>query len=210
MDQIGAVAVGLPEKLAGEASRLSRLAALARPAKRDAGGLPVRRDPEVDGLKHRLVVWTEHGCLPELARGLTAGERSALEARRAALALALEPFDDREEADRPRVEAAIGALLGGFVRHAASDERVAATVEVCRGALRKFPAWAVEEACLRLADPEATPDVSMEWAPSDRRVAKEAAEVVKAYRGALNDAAVLLEADAARAKALPAPAVPPA
>lgn len=176
------------------------------PGVRGADGSARARDPDADGLTS-LVVWREHGGRATIARALTPGERSKLEVRVAALEGALTPFD---EADYAAVESAIGAMFSGFRSMRQTNADMEATVLVTRHALRKFPAWAVQEACEMIASHETSLDPH--WPPSDGEIADVVRAVVRSRDAALAKAKEVLGAvvDApAQRPAPPARQLPP-
>lgn len=132
----------------------------------------------------QLVVWRPTYGEPELGRALTAVETANLEARKAALEVALEPFDDSEDGDRPRVESVLAAMLAGFLRNRQhSDVDILAMIASSRMALHEFPAWAIEQACLRIARGQ-VPGIA-KWAPTDAEIAIECRSIVAKRRRAL-------------------------
>ena len=194
MRQIGQLVV--PAK--DEASRLTRLHALALPAMRDREGVPVSFEKEIDqDLPTRLY----GGWIPDfrhraLVRKMTLGEHGAVESRAAALELALEPQGvlllEENDPRRLRLEAAVGAMLGGFRAMRQQGDDVAATVTVTLGVLGPYPAWAIERACMKIARSDAGLD--NRYAPNDGQIADIVKEILRPYRSAFEQAAGLLSA----------------
>ena len=158
---------------------------------KDRDGLPIKRDDEID---HYLPRRLCGGWLPArvnfaLVRGMTISEKSMVEARAAAFELALEPHND---ADRMLVEASLLAMFGGFRSFRQEGEDVSASAKVAAAVLAPFPLWAIEKACMQIAQGHAGLD--KRWAPNDSQVVEVVEDVVKPYREALSGAKLLLAA----------------
>ena len=167
----------------------SRSGALAKQAALDADGLPVRFDRLVDLLPRRLVCFRPESGPVELWREMRPDERGPLEARAAALDLALRPFREDQVTD---VEASIGAMLAGFRSMRQQGEAVEDVVVITRAVLREFPAWAIAQGCLKIARHETRSDPR--FAPNDAEIVEVVRNVVKPYREALDAATALLGA----------------
>ena len=137
MDSIGnAVTRVLDKAAAPEASHQSRLHALALLAARDRDGIPVSFDRDVDHNIARAVLtaWTPSSGMRPLKQHLTASEHAAVQARAAALELAL-----------------ARQMLEALALVPVSAARAWARA-LC-GAVRRLPRWlaAVRQACSVLA-----------------------------------------------------------
>ena len=187
MEGLGSAAARVAVRAKDGDSQASRLHALALPAKREADGLPVRFDRDVDfEIPRRLICWRpDHGSV-EIRRLMRPDERAAVEARSAALELALRPFEPEQIAD---IEASIGAMFAGFRSMRQQGEAAADVVTITRAVLREFPAWAITAACLKIARHETRCDPR--FAPNDAEIVDVVAGLIKQYREA-RDAAVLL------------------
>jgi hypothetical protein len=196
------ISSALPAVQPDRRSQLGRLHALALSAMRDRDGLPVWRDKEIDEDLPRALYggWTPDPAYRQLARPMTNGERAAIEARAAALELALEPFG---EEDRGRVDESVSAMFSGFRSMGRqSGDQVGATIEVTMAVLAPFPAWAIAKGCLKVARNEAGLD--RRFAPNDGEVADVVKEIVRPYKAALTGARGLLLAKKAQTpEALP-------
>jgi hypothetical protein len=196
------------------ASRLSRLAALATPAARDDDGAPVKFDRDVDHeFPRRLFsAWKPAAGPRELRRPMRDDELAAVQARAAALEIALEPHDETDDRQVAAVESAIGGMLGGFRQMRQEGQNMLSTIEVVRGVLRPFPAWAIVRACLRLARRETGLDPR--YAPNDAQIADEVRSILKPYREAMVAAQALLDAPVEEARPpradVPRPSAAPA
>jgi hypothetical protein len=203
MDNIGKAALQAVDKAVGtEAGRLTRLHALALQAARDRDGLPVAFDRDVDQNIPRAVLtaWKPDGRPRPLQRPLTVGERGAVEARAAALEIALMPFTHEQ---KPMVEANVGAMFNGFraMRQQGDDIEFSATITL--GVLRDFPAWAIERGCLKIARHEVGLDAR--YAPNDGQIADVVREVARPYRQAFTQASALLAGSVEAEAAIPQP-----
>jgi hypothetical protein len=157
--------------------------------KRDSDGLPVSFDPEIDPLASRLVIWRPTTGPVELSRALTDVETSAVAARATALELALMPHDQDE---REAVESALAAMFSGFRQMRQTGESVEATVAIARMVLREFPAWAIQEACLKIARGQA--GIDRRWPPNDAQLCELVSSLLFRRKRALDDARLLLSA----------------
>lgn len=122
-----------------------------------------------------------------------ARERSALEARAAELSAGLRAFE-REE--REVVRSTLHAMLGGFRSLRESGEDAETAVEILLAVLREFPTWAIEEACMRIAQhkADADPPLDPRWAPSDAQIYQIVADLVQPHRQTLQRVQALLSA----------------
>ena len=200
MQQIGQAATAVARQDA--ASELVRLHALALSAARDRDGLPVAFDRDVDQEIPRAVLtaWKPDGNARPLRRPLTVGEHGAVEARAAALDLALKPYGEDQQAT---VEMNLGAMFNGFRAMRQQDEDVDATLAIAAGVLRDFPAWAVERACLKIARHEVGLDAR--YAPNDGQIADVVRELLRPYRQAFEQASGLLSGSVEAEAAIPPP-----
>jgi hypothetical protein len=171
---------------------------LARPAKKTAEGLPVKFDRDTDfEIPRRLFSAFKPNVGPrELRREMRPDERAAIEARAAALELALRPFDPQDE--RATVTASIAAMFGGFRAMRQQGDDVESIATVTRAVLREFPAWAIAEACLRIARHETK--IDPRFAPNDSEIIDVVRNVVSQYRDNLEQAKALLEAPVERGR----------
>jgi hypothetical protein len=128
-----------------------------------------------------------------IVRELTHTERATLQRRQYALQCGLLAFQGQE---RDQVRGALHAMLGGFRSLRERDDNAETSVEVLLAVLRDFPAWAVEEACLRIAQQrtEIDPPLDPRWPPNDGQVHALVAAVVAPYRQNLTTASALLAA----------------
>ena len=203
MENIGTKALQAIDRSAGtEAGRVTRLHALALQAARDREGLPLAFDRDVDHDIPRAVLtaWKPDGRPRPLQRALTTGERGAVEARAAALELAMTPFDHEK---RATVEAAVGAMFNGFRAMRQQGDDIEFSAIVTLGVLRDFPAWAIERACLKIARHEVGLDAR--YAPNDGQIADAVREVLRPYRRAFEQASGLLCGSVEAGAAIPQP-----
>lgn len=137
--------------------------------------------------------WIPENGSRAIIRALSASEEAALENRAAELRAGLVAMQ-REQRDDAR--AALHGMLGGFrsLRQAGEDAETA--VEVLLAVLREFPAWAIEDACLRIAQRRADcdPPLDPRWAPSDGQIYEIVDRIVKHYRTTLTATQALLAA----------------
>jgi hypothetical protein len=133
--------------------------------------------------------WTPSNGSRAIVRALTDEERQRLARREAELAEGLRPFSNDQA---PRVRAAIAKMLGGFRSMRQQGADVVATVEAAVEVLAKFPAWAIQQGCFKIARREAGLDPS--YAPHDNEIFHAVEEIVKPYRKALANAKALLDA----------------
>lgn len=101
-----------------------------------------------------------------------------------------------QEDERDRARAALHALLGGYRSLRESGEDAQTAVEVLLAVLREFPVWAIEEACLRIAQNrvDTKPPLDPRWAPSNTQIYQIVAEMVRHFRARLVSATALLTA----------------
>lgn len=116
-------------------------------------------------------------------------ERGAVEVRVAALEVALRHHGD---ADRAEIEGAIAGMLSGFRSMRHGEEDAATAVAITRAVLRDFPAWAIVQACLKIARSETR--CNPRFAPNDAEIAEVVREIVRPYRQAFASASLLLNA----------------
>lgn len=188
MERLGNYAVVALDHEA-KASRLSRLGALAKPANYDRGGVPVAYDPVIDLLPSRLIVWRGNDGKVEITRPLMAEERAAIDARCAAIELALEPHNEN---DRAGIEAALGAMFSGFRQLRQVGEDVGAMVTITRAVLHRSPAWAIKRACIMIASGEARLD--RRFPPSDAQIADVVDGILRPLIKAMRDGREILKA----------------
>jgi hypothetical protein len=131
-----------------------------------------------------------------IVRAFTDAERDCVQRRYAELTRGLEPFLPQQ---RDRIRAPLHAMLGGFRSLRESGEDAETAVEVLLAVLRDFPAWAIEEACIRIArrDIEIDPPLDRRWAPSDSQIYAAVSAIVQPFRKALTTAQALLDAPVA-------------
>jgi hypothetical protein len=138
--------------------------------------------------------WKPAHSRREIVRTLNAGERAILQRRAYALECGLMPYAG---GDRDGIKASLLAMFSGFRSLRQEGEDIIATAEITCIVLRDFPAWAIEQACLRIARHESgieEIDSSPKWAPSDVLVYDAVKAVVVPYRKALDSAQSLLSA----------------
>ena len=131
-----------------------------------------------------------------IVRAFTDAERDCVQRRHAELTRGLEPFLPQQ---RDRIRAPLHAMLGGFRSLRESGEDAETAVEVLLAVLRDFPAWAIEEACIRIArrDIDIDPPLDRRWAPSDSQIYAAVSAIVQPFRKALATAQALLDAPVA-------------
>ena len=192
MEPLGTVAHRAVERATTEVSQVSHLQALARPAKKTADGLPVKFDQETDfEIPRRVFSAFKPTVGPrELRRELRPDEREVLIARAAALEVALRPFDPDNE--RAVVTSSISAMLGGFRSMRQQGEDAASVVAVTRAVLRDFPAWAISQACMKIARHETK--IDPRFAPNDSEIIDVVRSIVASYQENLEQARALLAA----------------
>jgi hypothetical protein len=173
-------------------SRVSHLQKLARPAKKTVEGLPVKFDQEADyEIPRRLFSAFKPAVgQREVRRSMRSDEREVIEARAAALELALQPFDPSK--DGTTVNASIAAMLGGFRSMRQEGEDLESTVAITRAILREFPAWAITQGCLKIARRETK--IDPRYAPNDSQIIDVVRDIVGPYRDNLAQAQSLLDA----------------
>lgn len=118
--------------------------------------------------------------------------------RAAELDCGLTPFQ-RHESDS--VRAALHAMLGGFRSLRAKDDNAEASVEVLLCVLRDFPAWAIDEACMKIARRQAGLDPR--WAPNDSEIHAVVSDVVSIFHRTRDRVKALLIAPIEEAPAPP-------
>jgi hypothetical protein len=188
MEQVGQLA----QRLAKTASPPSRSNSLVKQAKLGTNGLPVLFDSDVDTLPRRLISWRPTTGPCELRRSLTPEERQHVEARAAALEVALAPFEPEQGDD---VAAALAGLFGSYRSMRQSEAEAAATVAIARSRLRGYPAWAIVMACRMIAGGEAGLD--NRFPPNDPQIVEVVRKLTWKYREPYNDAMALLNAEVA-------------
>lgn len=124
-----------------------------------------------------------------IMRTLTAAERSAVQVRAANLDVGLGAFTPNQI---EIVDCAIDAMFAGFRSMRQSGDSSAATTEITRAVLRPFPAWAIEQGCLKIARHQAGLDPH--WPPNDGEIYDVVAKIVAPYGTALVNARALLSA----------------
>jgi hypothetical protein len=131
-----------------------------------------------------------------IVRAFTESERGCVQRRLAELTSGLAPFLPEQ---RGQIRAPLHAMLGGFRSLRESGEDAETAVEVLLAVLRDFPAWAIEEACIRIArqDIDIDPALDRRWAPSDSQIYAAVSAIVQPYRKALATAQALLDAPVA-------------
>ena len=134
-----------------------------------------------------LVCFRENNGDIEIRRPLSAEERDAIEARKAALDPVIEPYGPD---DRTDLEACLGTMFAGFRSMRQQGDTVATTVMITLGVLRKFPAWAIQATCGKAAAGVINPH----WPPNDAELATVVRALVQPYRAAHDRARRLLEA----------------
>jgi hypothetical protein len=190
MEPIGVGALRVVAHAKEGASQVSRLHALALPAKKESDGLPIRFDRDVDmEIPRRVICWWPNTGPLELRREMRPDERAMVEARSAALELALQPFHFDQITE---VEASIGAMFAGFRSMRQQGEAVEDVVAITRAVLREFPLWAITKGCLKIARHEIRGDPR--WAPNDAEIVDVVYDLVKPYHEALDGTKKLLAA----------------
>lgn len=131
-----------------------------------------------------------------IVRAFTDAELAAVQRRHTELSRGLEPFLPQQ---RDRIRAPLHAMLGGFRSLRESGQDAETAVEVLLAVLRDFPAWAIEEACIRIArhDIDIDPPLDRRWAPSDSQIYAVVTAIVQPFRKALATAQALLDAPVA-------------
>lgn len=123
-------------------------------------------------------------------------EKAIIQKRNTDLEGGLIPFMPEQ---RDEVRSALHAMLGGFrsLRETGDDAETA--VEVLLAVLREFPAWAIDETCLRIAqcDIAIDPPLDRRWAPSDAQIHACVTAIIRPYRDTLRAARALLAAQVA-------------
>lgn len=136
-----------------------------------------------------LGAWApEHGLRP-LRRALTERERSAVGYRAETLRGGLHRFVAK---DTNVVRAVLHGMLGGFRSLRQQDDNAEMSVNVLLCVLREFPAWAIEEACIRIATGQT--DLNERWPPSDAQIHDLVASIAAPYQKLLEQADALLSA----------------
>jgi hypothetical protein len=192
MEPIGTAGQRAVAKADTGAGRVLHLQKLARPAKKTAEGLPVKFDQEADYEIPRRLFSAFKPAVGhrEIKRNMRADERVVIEARGAALELALQPFDP--SADRTTVNASIAAMLGGFRSMRQEGEDLQSVATVTRAVLREFPAWAITQGCLKIARRETK--IDPRYAPNDSQIHEVVQAIVAPYRENMEMAQSLLAA----------------
>lgn len=143
---------------------------------------PALVDREADYTIPALVftAWVpEHGLRP-IRRALTDRERSIAQVRSRALTSGLRPLVPCEH---NIVRSALHGMFGGFRSMRQTDDNAEMAVEVLLHVLREFPAWAIEEASIRIATNQT--DLSDVWPPNDAQIYAVVSGIVAPYRKAL-------------------------
>lgn len=140
--------------------------------------------------------WIPANGKRSIVREFTDAERAAVQRRHTELSQGLEPYLPQQ---RDRIRAPLHAMLGGFRSLRESGEDAETAVEVLLAVLRDFPAWAIEEACMRIArrDIDIDPPLDRRWAPSDSQIYAVVTAIVQPFRKALATAQALLDAPVA-------------
>ena len=151
--------------------------------------VPAPFDRQSDWLT-RLVCWKpQFEGEWEITRPLTEPERERLRKRVAVLEMALTPITPEQE---PTVRAAIAGMFSGFRAMRQQGEDIPSTVEVTCVVMRDLPAWAVKEACLKVARGKA--ELETRYAPNDTQLHLIADRLLHNHRRALHEARELLRA----------------
>lgn len=190
METLGTGAMRAVARATEGDSRVTHLHKLALPARKEPDGLPVKFDREVDlEIPQRLICWRpDHGPF-ELRREMRSDERAVVEARFAALELALRPYNDQQVGE---INASIGAMLAGFRSMRQQGDDVESTIAITRAVLREFPAWAILQGCLKIARRETRCDPR--FAPNDAEISDVIRSIIKPYQEARAAATALLGA----------------
>jgi hypothetical protein len=146
------------------------------------------RQTDVD-LQQIYSAWKPDNGPREIRRPLTSDERRDLTARADELRMALQPYLDRE---RNEVEASIAAMLGGFRSMRQEGDAAEGIVVVLAGVLRRFPAWAIAKACMKIARNDAGLD--RRFAPNDTEIHEVVDAIVREHRQTLERVEGLLTA----------------
>jgi hypothetical protein len=143
--------------------------------------------------------WKPPGGPRMLRRPLTDQERSWLQARVDSLEPAVAPF--ARPADDDRVVEAVLGLLTSYSSLRLTEEESAARGAGALEVLADLPAWAIEDACLRIrrygysVEERGRARIERVFAPSDAQIHDFASELVKQRREALTNAKMLLLAE---------------
>lgn len=164
--------------------------------------LPAATSPAIDRACDielpRLVCWRpKHGDC-ELTRELSTTERSALEAHRERLTHALTPFERNEQSD---LAASIGAMFSGFRSMRQTGESVSATITITLAVLREFPAWAIKQACVGIAQGKFS-DLDPTWPPNDAQIHAAVSDLVAYHKRRLAHTEELIAAKVIERKPL--------
>ena len=190
MEPLGMGAARAVTRVADRGLQATRLRTLALPAKKEANGLPVRFDRDVDfEIPRRLICWRPDGQPVELRRSMRPDELALVESRSAALTIALEPYGMES---RDELKAAIGAMFSGFRSMRQQGDDVESVIAITLAVLRDFPAWAITMGCLKIARRETK--IDPRFAPNDAEIAEVISTIVKSYREALEAVSKLLNA----------------
>jgi hypothetical protein len=153
------------------------------------------QEADIDIPRRVQGAWKPTGGVRVLHRALTSAERAAVTMRAQDLEEALRPYapDERED-----VEIALFAMLGGFRSMRQQADNAEAVIQVLRNVLREFPAWAIEQGCLIIAqgrgvDADGKP-LDRTWPPNDPQVHAVVTEVVRIHCKNLQQARDLLNA----------------
>lgn len=190
METLGAGAALAVARVTGGDSRATQLRKLALLARRESDGLPVRFDRDVDlEIPRRLISFRPMTGPLAMRRAMRDDERDAVQARAAALELALEPYRDEAASE---INATIGAMLAGFRSMRQQGDDVESTIAITRAVLREFPFWAITQACLKISRRETQCDPR--FAPNDAEIVEVVRSIVKPYRETFTAASALLSA----------------
>ena len=155
----------------------------------------VDREADFDLPRRLWDNWTPAQGTRAIVRALTEPERATLQRRHIELSRGLTPFS-HDEFDQ--VRAPLHAMLSGFRSLRESGEDAETSVEVLLAVLRDFPVWAIEDACLRIAqrDIDVDPPIDPRWAPSNGQIHAAVAAIVRPYAKAHASARALLDSPA--------------
>lgn len=173
-----------------------RASAAAWPPMTLDGPLPKISNPLTDIEIPKAVwsAWVPTAESRQLRRALMPAERSALEARRAELAPALEPFAGRTETNR--VDLALVDMFGAFRSMRQTGADALAILEASRRSLTQFPCWAIEKACRSIQQNGVWRDgkFDRQWPPSDPEIIDAVRKEVRLYSDQHRNVVALLAA----------------
>jgi hypothetical protein len=174
--------------------------------------VPPERDQTADvAIPARVVAsWIPSSGRRQLRRALHSSERAVLERRASDLRIALAPYARPAQDDR--VAAAIAELFGAYRSMRERGDDVVARVDSAMRLLRRFPAWAIETACVtirrngyKVAEKGQT-RTERHWPPSDPEICGIVESVTASRAAALAGAVDLLDAPISRDVPTPPPA----